>query len=173
MSDDFVRQFPAGVVPVHRPKSLEENLRQDDLEFEARKRADPKLVPALYDDINDAMTEQHQAAPTDIPDAHERERIVREEREFLAAFERGLAERLVQVQMAVTRCVQDGTGEGWRIHVRDSAGRPFDVALSYDEAIKQGQKRGRKMGDALMTIVVTKLLAARRRYFERMGVELS
>lgn len=173
MADDFVRQYPAGVVPIHRPKSLEENLRDDAVEWEARKRADPKLVSAAYDDINDAMTEQHQAAPTDIPDAAERERIVREEREFLEAFRRGLCDRLVQVQMTCTRCVPDGAGEGWRIHVRDSAGRPFDVLVSYEEAIRQGQKRGRKMGDALMTIVVTKVLAARRRYFERMGVELS
>jgi hypothetical protein len=168
MADDFVRQYPAGVVPMHRPKSLEENLRDEAIEWEARKRADPKLVSAAYDDINDAMSVQHQAAPTDTPDASERERIVREERQFLAAFERGLNDHLRQIQMRVTRCIADGEGTGWTVHVKDSENRPFTVRISYDDAIRAGEKHGPMMGVKLMGIVMRRLMGARDHYFARM-----
>lgn len=168
MSDDFVRQFPPGVVPMHRPKSLEENLRDEAVEWEARKRADPKLVSAAYDDINDAMTVQHQAAPTDTPDAAERERIVREERAFLEAFRRGLSDKLRQVDMRVTNVAVDGNGTGWRVAVKDRENRPFDVTITYEDAVLAGQRHGRDMGEHLMKLVMQRLIDARRLYFARM-----
>lgn len=167
MADDFVKQFQSGP-PVHTPKSLEENLREEAIEWEARKRADPKLVDAAWTDINDAMTVQHQAAPTHEPTAAERDQQEKDERQFLEAFERGLSERLVSYQMAVKRCSKDGEGQGWRIFVRDSAGRPFDVRISYDEAIRAGQRYGDRMGQELMSIVTRRLLGAREAYFRRM-----
>jgi hypothetical protein len=168
VSDDFVRQFPAGVVPVHTPRSLDEELKSEALEWEARKRADPKLVSAAYDDINDAMTVQHQAAPTDAPDAAERERIVREERQFLEAFSRGLDDVLPSIGMRVVKTIADGHGTGWRVQVKDSAGRPFSVLVSYEEAIAAGSQHGANMGEHLMAMVVAKLTEARDRYFARM-----
>lgn len=167
MADDFVRQFQHGL-PVHTPKSLEENLREEAIEWEERKRREPGLVAAAYDDIQDAMTVQHQAAPTHEPTAAEREQTERDERQFLEAFHRGLSDRLVRYQMAVTRCAKDGEGQGWRVLVRDSAGRPFDVRISYDEAIGAGQKYGAAMGQELMSIVTRRLLGAREAYFRRM-----
>jgi hypothetical protein len=168
VSDDFVRQFPPGVVPIHQPKSLEENLRDEAVEWEARKRADPKLVPAAYDDINDAMTVQHQAAPTDTPDAAERERVVREERAFLVAFERGLNDKLRQIDMRVTRCDVDGEGKGWRVAVKDRENRPFSVTITYEDAVIAGQRYGANMGERLMSQVMTRIIDARRLYFARM-----
>lgn len=167
MSDDFVKVF-GDKVPVHQTLSVAEQQKQDAVEFEARKSADPKLVPDVYDMWHDAQTQQHQAAPTGIPDAAERENIIREERAFLKAFERGLADFLRGYQMTVMRAMPDGEGNGWRIHVRDNAGRPFDVHISYEETIAAGEKHGAAMGSDLMKTVARKLIGARSHYLSRM-----
>lgn len=167
MSDDLIRRFQHGP-PVHRPKSLEENLRDDDIEWEERKRRDPGIVARAYDDIVDAMTEQHQAATTDIPDAHAREREEREERARLEAFSRGLRDVLPGIGMSLVRCTLDGHGNGWRAAVKDREGRPFAVSITYDAMIAAGQKHGREMGVHLLAETIGELKAMRERYFARM-----
>ena len=52
--------------------------------------------------------------------------------------------------------------------LRDNAGRPFDVHVSYEEAIVAGQLFGADMGKDLMKTVVRKLIGARSHYLSRM-----
>lgn len=172
MADDFVRQFQNGP-PLERPMTEAEEMRADDIEWEARKRLDPKLVSTTYDAIMDAMTVQHQAAELHGPDAARRDDEEREERQFLKAFELGLNDSLRQIGMRVMRLVRDDRGTdaeqwGWRVQVRDSEGRPFAVTLTYDDAAIAGSRYGRNMGQHLVAQVMAKLIGARQKYFARM-----
>lgn len=167
MADDFVKQFQSGP-PVHAPKSLEENLREEAIEWEAQKRADPTLVDKAWTDINDAMTVQHQAEPTHELSRTERDELEKDERQFLEAFQRGLAANLVSIGMRVVAVRKDGQGTGWRVMTKDSDNRPFAITITYDDAIDAGKAHGENMGRSLVALVISKLQAAREAYFRRM-----
>lgn len=65
----------------------------------------------------------------------------------------------------------DGHDTGFICSFRDKAGRPFNVAVSYDDGFAAAAKNGKHdMGRGMMTTVLDRLIAARKEWFRRMGV---
>jgi len=64
----------------------------------------------------------------------------------------------------------DGHGDGFVAKFRDKDGRPFTAECTFEDGFDGAAKFGKgEMGRFMMMKVIERLIAARKRYFERMG----
>lgn len=139
-SGDFVRQFdvgapdPSSVIPDGETQAevLAEQKRREDVEWEAQKRLNPKIIGQVYDDWHDAQTVQHQAAPSNLPTAEERDAEERARVQLAQAIMAGVYERLAPCDLSPVACVPDGTGGGFLLSVKDQVGRRYRVEMDFD-----------------------------------------
>lgn len=120
-----------------------------------------KHFPELLDTLSVS------ASPVEDPGV--RDRINR----FMREFEVGLNDRLRGnehgfICLAVNR---DAFGEGFVCKFRDKDGRPFTAECSYEDGFEAAARYGNgEMGRGMLAVVVERLIAAREKYFKRMGV---
>lgn len=117
----------------------------------------------LFDEIN---SKQGDARPDEDPAT--RDRIAR----FMLDFHRGLNEQLRGNEHGFhCRGVNlDGRGTGFVCKFQDRTGRPFTVDVTYDDGFEAATKRGvTEMGRGMLDVVLERLIAAREKWFKRMG----
>lgn len=140
---------------------------EDAIATEVQQDLDAGQGEKHFQEIFDSISSSS-ASPASGMDPDVRERLERFKREFLI----GLNERLRGNEHKFT-CVavnDDGHGNGFICKVRDGDMRLFTVEVSYDDGFEAAAKLGKEsMGRGMLAVVVERLVAARKRYFERMG----
>ncbi len=133
-------------------------------------RDDPTLVDDVYEQVMDSMESNWQQSHDTgwALTTSEIERDERRERQFLDALPKAVTDRLMGTGIIATRAFKDGTGEGYVLQARDTAGRGYEAALSLDEMLELGNVYGESMGRAVAAKVAEKIVEARQRYFSRM-----
>lgn len=97
-----------------------------------------------------------------------RDRIAR----FMIDFHNGLNSQLRGNEhgFACLAVNADGKGTGFVCKFRDRTGRPFTVDVTYDDGFEAASKRGvTEMGRGMLDVVLERLIAAREKWFARMG----
>ena len=123
-----------------------------------------KLADWVMDDMQLAMSGRMTAheARSDLDD----ERAA--ERRFCQAFPGAVTEQLRGQSIRCTSMMPDGAGTGYHIVCRDEVGRPYQVALSFDEWHHQLTIHGERAGRALVSLIAKRVLVARDAWFRRM-----
>lgn len=117
----------------------------------------------LFDEINSKQGSAHVDE-----DPAVRDRIAR----FMLDFHNGLNSQLRGNEhgFACLGVNADGKGTGFVCKFRDRTGRPFTVDVSYDDGFEAASKRGvTEMGRGMLDTVLERLIAAREKWFARMG----
>lgn len=119
-----------------------------------------------FQDIFDEMNSKQGSARVEEP-PELREKLNR----FIRAFELGLRDQLRGNGhgFVILRVEHDGHGTGFICYFRDAHGRPFNVAISYEDGFAQAAQKGRTdMGRGMLDLVLSRLFDARENYFRRM-----
>lgn len=91
---------------------------------------------------------------------------------FMLQFQAGLSDQLRGNEHGF-KCLgvsADGHGTGFICSFRDKGNRPFNVAVSYDDGFEAAAKNGKsEMGRGMLDVVLSRLIAAREKWFARMG----
>jgi len=140
---------------------------EDAIATEVQQDLDAGQGEKHFQDLYDSIASSS-ASPASGMDPDVRDRLERFKREFLV----GLNERLRGNEHQF-RCVavnDDGHGNGFICKFRDADLRLFTAEVSYDDGFSCAAKFGKtEMGRGMMSVVIERLIAARKRYFERMG----
>lgn len=133
-------------------------------------RDDPSLVDDVYEQVMDSLESNWQQSHDQgfTLSRAEIERDERFEHQLLQALPRAVSDRLAGTSIVATRAVRDGTGEGYVLYARDSAGRGYEAAFSLEEMDRLCNEHGSNMGRALGALLAKKLVEARQHYFSRM-----
>lgn len=120
-----------------------------------------------FQDLFDSVSNSAGNAHVDM-DPATRERLARFRLEFCA----GLNDRLRGNEHGF-QCLavnDDGHGSGFICKCRDKDGRAFTAEVSYDDGFAAAAQYGMEsMGKAMMAMVIERLVAARKKYFDRMN----
>ncbi len=134
--------------------------------FEAE-RTD-KSDRAILDDYHDLITPNHQAEPTNEPDADERYKMERAAYKLITEFPAAIERRLKLYNLFVKGLLRNATtGDGYVLYVVDREGRHFDTELRQTDTLDAFYKYGDRMGIELVSLVEARILNARKCYFER------
>jgi len=152
------------VKPALSPFSSEE---EDAIAAEVQEDIDAgvgdKHFQEIFDSINSTQGDAHVEESPEV-----RDRLTR----FMLQFQVGLTEQLRGNEHGFV-CLgvsPDGHGTGFICSFRDKAGRPFNVSISYDDGFAEAAKRGKsEMGRGMLDVVLARLIAAREKWFARMG----
>ncbi len=139
---------------------------EDALAVEIQQDIDAGVGEKHFQEVFDSVSNSAGNAHVDM-DPATRERLARFRLEFCA----GLNDRLRGnehgfVCLAVN---DDGHGQGFICKCRDKDGRAFTAEVSYDDGFEAAARYGKEsMGRAMMQVVIERLVAARKKYFDRM-----
>lgn len=134
-------------------------------------RTSPAAEHAVADDVTDLLDELRRGASPDYVSAADVEDERRASESFFTALARAIDSRL---PWAAGRAVvaELASRDGWSVALRDRDGRPYDVTVTYsalaDVALLQRAHDTERGPSVMAGLIVERLEAARRRWFERM-----
>jgi hypothetical protein len=138
---------------------------EKDAEFEAAISA-----PGVLDDVIDLrFGKNHQAQPTNLPSAVDRERTIRQLGEFIRWLARELGQRVQQFGFVIGQvdlgnaAMNPDNADAWRIQAKDCQGRRYEIFISVDEVLELGEREGDRvnLGDSILATAISRLLKAR------------
>jgi hypothetical protein len=150
--------------PALSPFSSEE---EDAIAAEVQEDIDAGVGEKHFQELFDSLNSTQGDASVDVsPEV--RDRLAR----FMLQFQAGLSDQLRGNEHGFV-CLgvsADGHGTGFICSFRDKGNRPFNVAVSYDDGFQAAAKNGNaEMGRGMLTLVLDRLVAARKTWFARMG----
>lgn len=171
-----MRQFdigaadPSSIIPDGKPlgEVLRENKAREDLEWEVRKKLEPKVIADVYDAFHDAQTFQHQAAPSNLPTQEERDDEEKARQQLAQAIMAGVNERLYSCDLFPVSCIPDGNRTGFVLSVKDKVGRRFRVDMDFEAMGGIMSQSGTDPFQKLLSHICQAVLDKRADYFARM-----
>lgn len=158
------------------PSRREEFSAEEEDAIAAEVQADIRAGQGMkhFADVWDTMlSENHQHQNTDAPDAHECDRIKRQEIELCRDLKLAATYMLVPQGMRVESVGPNGHGTGYRAQIKDGEGRRYDAEIHFDEAARLDLSIDpRRVFEAMAGTLVERALEARKRYFARACISI-
>lgn len=122
-----------------------------------------------FEDVWDAfLTENHQAIPTNGPDAEQRDRIAKQEFHLCRDLKQQATAELISHGMRVLDVMKDGHDTGYTARIKDSEGRVYEASILYNEAAALDISiDAHGVFRHMVSTLVERALEARRKYFVR------
>jgi hypothetical protein len=182
MSEEFIQHndrlkgpdldvFEVGPGGEKRPLPSRE---EEEARFKAEIEGDRARRDAIIDEfMADAPSNTNQSSGTTEPSSEDLERMSRAAYQLMNEFPKALVQRLAPHGLTVRGMLPDGHGNGYVIYVVDNERREFPVQMGHEDTNRAFAELGSAMGVALVDLVERRVLAERKRYFERMGGQSS